>query len=107
MRTATTCSLLRRRRCSIFWRLARILRVWYSTESGSARTGFSNSTGPMPEMKPQPSTQTSGLDMFEETANALRHFQLALLRAEVVHLHVSHRRAAAEVRERLGIGQRA
>src|SRR3989442_2559545 len=107
MRTDTTCSRPRRRRSRIFSRLARILRVWSSTDSGSARAGFSRSTGPIPQTKPQPSTQASGFDMLEQAADALRDLLLALLGGEVVGLDVSHGRTAADVGERLRIRERA
>src|SRR2546423_903233 len=104
MRTETTCRRPRPRFCSRFSKFEKILRVWSSTDSGSATDGFSNSTGPMPETKPQPSTHASGgADMLEQAADALRHLELAVLRREMIRLDIRHRGTAAEIGERLWI----
>src|SRR2546423_9251405 len=104
MRTETTCRRPRPRFCTRFSKFEKILRVWSSTDSGSATDGFSNSTGPMPEMKPQPSAHASGgADMLEQAADALRHLELAVLRREMIGLHIRHGGTAAEIGERLWI----
>src|SRR3954463_8686755 len=104
MRTDTTCRRPRPRFCSTFSRFAKILRVWSSIDSGSATDGLSNSTGPIPETNPQPSAHASGgADMLEQAADTLRHLDPALLRREMIRLHVRHRGTAAEIGERLRV----
>src|SRR5580765_6386391 len=98
MRTETTLWRPSPRFCSSRSRLDRILSVWSSTDSGSATQGFSSSTGPTPEMKPQPPTQASGgADMLEQAPDPAGHLDLARLRIEMIGLDVRHGGAPPEV----------
>src|SRR5580765_4898004 len=108
MRTETTFCRPSPRFCSSRSRLDRILRVWSSTDSGNATEGFSSSTGPTPEMKPQPPTQASGgADMLEQAPDAACHLELARPGIEMIGLDVRHGRAPPEVAERLRVGKGA
>src|SRR5262245_20187831 len=108
MRTETTSCRPSPRFCSSLSRVDRILRVWSSIDSGSATDGFSRSTGPTPEMKPQPPTQASGsAGMLEQAPDAPRHLDLARPGLEVIGLDVRHGGAPPELGECLRIGKRA
>src|SRR5688572_9743894 len=107
IRTDTTCLRARLRFWSSFSRFASTLRVWSSTASGSGTAGLPSSTGPMPDTKPQPSTHASGgADMLEQSPHPLCNLDLALVRGQMVGIHVRHCRAPAELGERLGVRER-